>query len=424
MALLLFTLPTWGAETDHVIKWPFQHKLGVDVSVADDAAMNNILNNFKLIRVYRTVNGYDRNGLTALDPTLQSFVKNKNDESEVVLGTYNETTDGLFQQSEYVDGWVKCVKTGFGGDTKSIKAIVIGNEINADAYMRGKYNVLSSIIKNFKSSLQANGMGNIPVTTSFMGLPTGEDPNSPNFTPNFKPSIQAVIDNWSASWNSGVPFIFTNPYPANLSVNPVDALSVFWTQYGGGYEQMLDWVPEQMGVPKLGIYILETGAQNSHDNATTTKMVNAILALGANKKVPMFIFEAYDEPTKESAPCDQRYMGVMTNNGTLSITIPKWYGSGTPGPGPVPPVPPNSKYTVTLDVGKGGTATVGKGKLHYNAGSYTLPTKQPEKLTITTNQGTAIIDLGKAGPQGAGCVVSGSGTNVTVATPGASGGNI
>lgn len=273
---------------------------------------------FKLIKVYSLLTaGWEQTLNTT--PEAQALINliPYDNKMEAVIGT--TLSKDWFMVQDNVNNWIDIIWNKLQLHVPCVKAILIGNEINANGYTPED---LTAIMTCFKNAQKRHGM-TIPVTVDFSNLPTSEgDPYSDSL-------VKAVVDNWDAEWNKGCPFVFINPYPDAIGIN--DAKGVFdWQGAVSNYYQ------KKYGL--LQIFIGETGAEGSSTESDGVKVMNEIFTqLDSQYKVHLktvttFMFEAVNEGKKSDDP-NQQHMGVYKDKDApdgSSITIkngllvPQW----------------------------------------------------------------------------------------------------
>lgn len=278
-----------------------------------------IVNKFKLIRVYSMLTaGWEQTFTTTPEAQALLDLLPYNREIEGVIGTTNNKE--FFKVQDNVNKWIDILWNKLQLHTPCIKAIIIGNEINANSYTPHD---IKQIMNCFKVAQARYGL-NIPVTTSFSNLPvqSGDDYSDS--------LVKAVVDNWDGNWNKWYPFVFINPYPDAAGIN--NAKGVFdWQGAVSAYYQKK--------YSRLEILIGETGAEGANDDSEGITVMNQIFAqltrqytANSNKTVPTFMFESLNEGQKAIYP-NQRHMGIYEDKPAsegLDITIkaglgvPQW----------------------------------------------------------------------------------------------------
>lgn len=320
-------------------KSPFGYNAGINFSVeqtkwfADSLNYNqqgqydatygrlkSISKDFKLIRIYSyLIAGWEQTGTLSAEGYAVSKLAQQDKTTEFMIGTSNNIA--WYSVQSNVQVFVDTLQSKFGTSITQVKAILVGNEINANSYTSVQ---VSTIIANFKTALTNKNL-NIPVTVSFSNLPVQSgDTYSDGL-------VASVISSWDTTWNSNKPFVFIDPYPDADGIN--NASGVYKWQYGvTKYYKTLH--------PSLQIFIGETGAEGSSNNHSTSVIVNNIFNQldyqysSLNKTVPTFLFEAINEDLKPSSP-NQQYMGLYFDSPRpsetdvhlkISINLPKWLG--------------------------------------------------------------------------------------------------
>jgi hypothetical protein len=230
------------------------------------------------------------------------------------------------------DAWVKGLKKTFGSHVSQVKAILIGNEVNANNVTAAQ---LNTDIKAMKTALAKNGLSTIPVSVSVNGLPrVGNDKNANAL---FDPYMNAIVSNWSPKWNDGYPFVEFDPYPdalvpaGSLPQDIVNAApDVFSQYYADVFHNYISRFKTTAGKP-LQAVIGETGAEGIKDanagygvkvnNALTTALTSEDQQ-AKNHTIPTFLFETIDESGKADG---QRDMGFYNTDGTSNgSSVPGW----------------------------------------------------------------------------------------------------
>lgn len=318
---------------------PFVNNVGIDFSTEfttwydDDSIKYNpklrcqytldrlkvITKKFKLVRVYSLlVAGWEKTlNLSAEGEALLNVMTYDNS-IEGVIGT--TLSKDWFMVQTNVNNWIDIVYKKLGTHTSNVKAIIIGNEINANGYTPQD---IATIMTCFKVA-QARYNLNIPVTVDFSNLPVqAGDAYSDSL-------VKAVVDNWGDHWNNWYPFVFINPYPDAQGID--NAKGVFdWQGAVSDYYQKK--------YPRLSILIGETGCEGAENDADGIKTMNEIFAqltrqyTASRMTVPTFMFEALNEANKSDNP-NQQHMGVYDDSevpadgSTIKIKkglgVPQW----------------------------------------------------------------------------------------------------
>ncbi len=317
------------------IQSPFSYNVGINFDTmaapsvnnlsSAEELMKNVSTNIKLFRVYRlcAVGSAD---CSVIDIPTKALAKQMQEDSsiEAVIGTLNVMPISA-------NDWVKKLKQTFGNSVNQIKAILIGNEVNANNISASE---LKARIQAISQALTANGLPNISVSASFNGLPRiGNDPNANAI---FDPYMSAVVDSWKSTWNHGHPFVEFDPYadalvsqktPQNI-INAVP--KVFSEYYADVYHNYISRFKTSSGKP-LQAFIGETGAEGIEDkdasyavkvnNAITSSLTNQH-SMASGYTIPTFLFEMVNEPNKADG---QRQMGFFNNDGQSNgSNIPNW----------------------------------------------------------------------------------------------------
>lgn len=278
-----------------------------------------IAKTFKLIRIYSLfVPGFQSTG--DLDPCAEALVNviKKNSDVEGVISTADDTKT-LFKTQSNVDDWVNKLTSSLGSSVSQIKAILIGNEINANGFTVSD---LNTIYQNFKANKDFMAL-KIPLSVSFSNLPVqAGDQTSDDL-------VAAVASNWDDSWNGGNSFVFIDPYPDASGID--SPAGVFdWQSKVQSY-----YAPQH---PKLQIFIAETGAEGDATDKTSIPVISGLLSeldhQYKQKKttVPTFLFEAVDEQQKPGTPVQTNmglYQDAAAADGSqiklkAGVSVPSW----------------------------------------------------------------------------------------------------
>jgi len=288
-----------------------------------EARLKVITDSFKLIRVYGfRVAGFDSN--SDLDPCTQALVNVMNADSDIeaVISLNPGMKTYLTVDSQITDYFTE-YSTQFN-DPGQVKAIMLGNEVNANGYTATD---LTNMMTDIKANAEYKKL-NIPLSVSFSELPTQSGDSSSD------DMVKAIVDNWDDSWNGGYPFVFINPYPDASGIG--NAAGVYTQQanvqayYAAKY-------------PKLQVFIGETGAEGATSDTDSEKVIISLLTTlqtqytaSSGSTVPTFLFEGVNESNKPGTP-NQQFMGVYKDQTdgskgadiTLkdSISLPTWLGT-------------------------------------------------------------------------------------------------
>jgi len=274
---------------------------------------------FKLIRIYSLLTaGWEQTFTTTPEAQALLDLLPYNKEIEGVIGTTNNKE--FFKVQDNVNKWIDILWEKLQLHTPCIKAIVIGNEINANNYTPDD---IKQIMNCFKVAQARYGL-KIPVSTSFSNLPvqSGDDYSDS--------LVKAVVDNWDGNWNGWYPFVFINPYPDAAGID--NAKGVF--DWQGAVTKY--YHPKH---PRLEVFIGETGAEGSETDQEGIDLMNTIFAQLKNQynwnngvTVPTFMFEALNEGQKPLNP-NQRHMGMYDDapaadgadiKKKTGLSIPAW----------------------------------------------------------------------------------------------------
>ena len=278
-----------------------------------------VVDKFKMVRIYSLlVAGWEQtfNVTPEAQALLNLIPYNKN--IEAIIGTTNNKE--FFKVQENVNKWIDILWNKLQLHTPCVKAIVIGNEINANSYTPDD---ISQIMTCFKVAQKRYNL-NIPVTTSFSNLPnqSGDDYSDS--------LVKSLVDNWDGNWNKWYPFVFINPYPDAAGIN--NAKGVY--EWQGRVTKYY-----QVKYPRLQVFIGETGAEGSVTDAAGVVIMNDVFneldtqfTVNSGKTVPTFMFESLNEGEKSLNP-NQQHMGVYKDAAAdkgeditikTGINVPAW----------------------------------------------------------------------------------------------------
>ncbi len=308
---------------------PYNYSIGVNYESWEEgrsgysikADLDQITQYFKLVKTYHAAAvGTADPTAPIIDPTQAQVIDYVvgTPDVELVMGTANSAlaqggfgtpwTPGLMTDKAYTDAWVQMLVDSFGSTAmvgKHLRGILLGNEIDAngppptdpnfDAYLGW----IKQSFDNLQASLEAAGLGSIPVSTTIANYPL----NDPSANVVASEITQYIHDNWSKSWNDDTPFVLYNQY----------------TQSGG---QSTDYKPVesyfesvQAQVPGgLEVFVGETGFSSfygAQDQATVYKQIFEWLdgmdgqQGNGGAMVPLFPFLAFDRPSFSTTPTPQ-----------------------------------------------------------------------------------------------------------------------
>ena len=273
---------------------------------------------FKLVKIYSLlVAGWEQTLNTTPEAQAVLDLLPYDINLEVVIGT--TLSKDWFMVQDNVNSWIDIIWNKLQLRSSQVKAILIGNEINANSYTPDD---VKTIMNCFKVAQARYGLS-IPVTVDFSNLPVqAGDEYSDSL-------VKAVVDNWSAKWNKAYPFVFINPYHDAAGIN--NAKGVFdWQGAVSKYYQAK--------YPNLQILIGETGAEGANNEAEGINATNSIFSQLSRQyaahgmTVPTFMFEALNEGGKTLVP-NQRHMGIYKDEAAADgskitikngITFPQW----------------------------------------------------------------------------------------------------
>ena len=300
---------------------------GGDEAAHIQTQYNTIIQHFRVIHGYQLC-GWDNGQYKDLElpgaGTLLRLAHQTNKTGptipvEIVQGTLNGVFDNFSSHPEYAMNWANTLwATAFNKDTElakqTVKAIVLGNEIDMVGMVNHDPQKLKETILNLYKGLDTVGLGSIPITSTFANIGSAKYPN-----PVAQALVQTIYDNWQQGWNNKTPFVFANHYTAGFtSTDPKTAT--------GYIEDARSYYTTTLKMPKLKIYVGEMG-YSADDGAQKQAIVdNAFFAWTATQETgaPVCVFQAYDQPKVGSAR-DKQYGVFQTGNNKpkLGIQLPK-----------------------------------------------------------------------------------------------------
>jgi hypothetical protein len=430
---------------------PFNYNVGINYeswtngrpnrSISGD--LDAVTQNFKLIRTYHDV--WSGSSTPVLDGTQQEvinyIINPGNPGLQLVMGTQNSAvaqggfgnpwTAGAMTSSTYTDQWVSMMVTAFGGGTtgvanmqKYVPAILLGNELDSngppttDPAYPSYQGWINSAFTNLQTSLATAGLGSIAVSTTIANYPNVSI--NPSANPIAVNSTAYILNNWSASWNGGSPFVLFNQYtPAGTTAVPPPATT--GEAETTNYQPVIDYfnlVQSEISAVKSGaeLFVGETGYSTYWNTApggpgagSQANVFNQIFTtwLGGeystySKTVPLFVFDAFDQPVPNSDVVQQQY-GIYNSNAQglkTGIALPSWTSLpkntqfGTAGHDTMVGGSGNDTFfsgtgNDTIEGGSGINTVVEPGK----AGAYTMNTAAgSEVLTVRGKSATEGLD--------------------------------
>ncbi|MEM7117021.1 MAG: hypothetical protein AAF614_31605 [Chloroflexota bacterium] len=280
-----------------------------------EAQYKAIIQHFRVIHTYQLC-GWDLSHYTDLEtPGAGTLLKlagatNKTSPTisvEVVQGTSNGVFDKFTTEADDAANWAKTLLGGFNQDTalalKTVRAIVLGNEIDAVGMVNHDPQKLEKTLLKLYSGLKSVGLGAIPITSTFANIGSDKYTN-----PVAQALVQTIYNNWQAEWNSDTPFVFANHYTANMtSTDPTTATSYI--------ENARSHYTKTLNMPKLKVYVGEMGYSAADGEQNEAKVDNAFFKWASNQEqgAPVCVFQAYDQPHAGSAR-EKQYGVFQTSN--------------------------------------------------------------------------------------------------------------
>lgn len=359
---------------------PFNYNVGIDYESwtsgrpnrSISADLDAVTQNFKLIRTYHDV--WSGSATPVLDGTQQEVINYVLAHSglQLAFGTQNSAlaqggfgtawTAGAMTSSTYTDQWAQMLITAFGSVAavqQNVAVILLGNELDSngppstDPAFPSYQGWINSAFANLTTSLANAGLGSIPISTTIANYPNVSI--SPTANPIAVNTTANIVNNWSAGWNGGSPFVLFNQYtPAGTT--PVPAPATTGEAETTNYQPVIDYfnlVQSEITAVKAGseVFVGETGYSSYWNTASggpgAGSQANVISQIftwlgnqytASNKTLPLFIFDAFDQPAQ--ADVVQQYYGIYNSNPAsglkTGITLPSWTSqlvgtqSGTP----------------------------------------------------------------------------------------------
>ena len=343
---------------------PFSYNVGIDYeswtngrpnrTVAGD--LDAITQNFKLIRTYHDV--WSGSATPVLDGSQGEVINYvvSHPGLQLAFGTQNSAlaqggfglpwTAGAMTSSTYTDQWVQMLITAFGGAAavqQYVATILLGNELDSNGPPTGDpayssyQGWINSAFSNLKTSLSNAGLGSIPISTTIANYPS-----VPSSNPIAANTTAYILNNWSSGWNSGSPFVLFNQYtPAGTT--PVPPPATTGEAVTTNYQPVIDYfgrVQSAITGVKAGAeaFIGETGYSSYWNTAaggpgagSQANVINQIFSwLGgqytaSNKTVPLFVFDAFDQPSQVDVVQQQYGIYKIDASGLKpGITLPSW----------------------------------------------------------------------------------------------------
>lgn len=369
------TIRAAGHRLDSTNKWtarapypssfnPFSENLGICYggtsaqrgTVLDDLHTMTVVDGFQMIHIYHLFT----DELT-IDPTSEAVLQYAQANGiEILLGTRNVVASELLQTAAGAATYVAAIRPYLAAGV--IKVIVPGNEVNDRLRANIDPEIFARAVQNLRGALAAVGFPDTPisVTLQYGGL-TSYPPGGATFQDSpaarsMQPYIAAVH-----SVNSQ-PFVFVNihpPYTVEDVVSRVPSTASWFPMFGlftstvdpatndpkeAPYWNLLDLqyntvltAMSNAGINGVQVFLGESGWPSAGVGPYTTPaneasyldgLVNAWVLPGG---VPTFLFEAFDEPTRDEG---QRSWGLRTDDGTLKpgIVLPTSASPATSAP--------------------------------------------------------------------------------------------
>ena len=360
------TIRAAGHRLDSTNKWtarapyptsfnPFSGNLGICYggtaaergTVLDDLHTITVVDGFKMIHIYHLFT----DELT-IDPTSEAVLQYAQATGiEILLGTRNVVASELLQTAAGAATYVAAILSYLAAGV--IKVIMPGNEVNDRLRANIDPEAFARAVQNLRGALAAAGFPDTPISVSLQyGGLTSYPPGGATFQDSpaarsMEPYIAAV-----RSVNTE-PFVFVNihpPYTVEDVVSRVPVLASWFPMFGGftstvdpatndpkeaPYWNLLDLQYNTVltamgnaGINSVQVFLGESGWPSAGIGPYTTPasqvsyldgLVNSWVLPGG---VPTFLFEAFDEPTKDVG---QRSWGLRTVDGTLKpgIVLPQ-----------------------------------------------------------------------------------------------------
>ena len=362
------TIRAAGNRLDSTNKWtarapypnsfnPFSQNLGISYggtsaqrgTVLDDLDTMTVVDGFKMIHIYHLFTDQ-----LTIDPTSEAVLQYAQANGiEILLGTRNVVASELLQTAAGAATYVAAIRPYLAAGV--IKVIVPGNEVNDRLRANIDPEIFARAVQNLRGALAAAGFPNTPISVSLQyGGLTSYPPGGATFQDSptarsMQPYIAAV-----RSVNTQ-PFVFVNIHPSytvedvvsrfpstaswfpmfGLFTSTVDPATndpkeaPYWNLMDLQYNTVLTAMGNA-GINGMQVFLSESGWPSAGVGPYTTPaneasyldgLVNAWVlpqARGGDRGVPTFLFEAFDEPTRDVG---QRSWGLRTVDGTLKPGI-------------------------------------------------------------------------------------------------------
>jgi exo-beta-1,3-glucanase (GH17 family) len=352
----------WTARSPYPSSFnPFSGNLGICYggtsaergTVLDDLHTMMVVDGFKMIHIYHLFTDQ-----LTIDPTSEAVLQYAQANGiEILMGTRNVVASELLQTAAGAATYVAAIWPYLAAGV--IKVIAPGNEVNDRLRANIDPEIFARAVKNLRGALAAAGFPNTPisVTLQYGGL-TSYPPGGATFQDSptarsMQPYIAAV-----RSVNTQ-PFVFVNIHPSYTVedvVSRVPSTASWFPMFGlftstvdpatndpkeAPYWNLLDLqyntvltAMRNAGINGVQVFLSESGWPSAGGGPYTTPaseasyvdgLVNSWVlrqARGGDRGVPTFLFEAFDEPTRDVG---QASWGLRTVDGTLKpgIVLPQ-----------------------------------------------------------------------------------------------------
>jgi exo-beta-1,3-glucanase (GH17 family) len=366
------TIRAAGHRLDSTNKWtarapyagsfnPFSENLGICYggtsaqrgTVLDDLHTMTVVDGFRMIHIYHLFTDQ-----LTIDPTSEAVLQYAQANGiEILLGTRNVVASELLQTAAGAATYVAAIRPYLAAGV--IKVIVPGNEVNDRLRANIDPETFARAVSQLRGALAAEGFPDTPisVTLQYGGL-TSYPPGGATFQDSptarsMQPYIAAV-----RSVNTQ-PFVFVNIHPSYTVedvVSRVPSTAAWFPPFGlftstvdpatndpkeAPYWSLLDLqyntvltAMRNAGINGVQVFLSESGWPSAGGGPYSTPanqasyldgLVNAWVlpqASDGDRGVPTFLFEAFDEPTRDVG---QASWGLRTVDGTLKpgIVLPR-----------------------------------------------------------------------------------------------------
>ncbi len=331
---------------------PFNYNLGINYEtwvngrIGRDitADLNAITKNFGLIKTFHDV-ANPGGANPVIDPDQQKVIKYvaKSANLQLVMGTYTSALakggyggepwsgPGSMTDPAYTDKWVQMLVKSFGSKQAvkdHLTMILLGNEVdqasnhppNVSQYMGW----FRSAFDNLSTSLKKAGLGSIAVSTTIAAY-TRKDAGAPIAVG----ATQYIYQHWSSSWNGDTPVVLFNDY------TPSNEHGEFASPEFGPVIKYYKSLYSKLG-KKLAPFVGETGYSSFYtlENEIRVydqikKWLNGQYNNNGRKTIPLFMFNAFDQPSKGGL---EQQFGIYADNPNThrptglkpGLTLPTW----------------------------------------------------------------------------------------------------